>query len=586
MTTWLRGNLAALLLFAVLAWLVTGAAIGAPYGQRLLTLAGIYALLVLGYQFIFGHAGALSLAQASFFGIGAYTTAILATRWDLDFTATFPASILLPALIAAFVAVPILRLQSHYFALATLALSQTALLVAINAETLTGGANGLPGVAAVAIAGQTIGRGLPMLIFVWLWVALGALLAWQLMRGLYGRGFALLRATPLVAATLGIDGGGRRFTAFVLSAVYAGAAGALYAHTLRIVSPQTLSFTVMVLTLTMTVIGGRLQISGAIIGAMLLTHLPEWFRPLQEYYLVANGGVLLAAIIFAPAGLAGLAAALNTRRQATPNTALSPTPSTALPPTSGPLLQVENVSKSYGAVIALDNIAIAMTPGEIVGLIGPNGSGKTTLANLLSGFDRPDTGSITLAGRPIAGLPPHRIARHGLARSFQTPQMPPAMSVLDTLALARCKIEHVTASQALTEFGHDTSLIRARAAAQAQLDRHGLAEHRDALADSLPHGTRRRIDIARALATEPGLVVLDEPAAGLTDEDAAHIATLLRQAAAAGIAILVIEHDMNFLLPLADRLICIDRGRIIAAGTPDAVVQAPAVRQAYFGAPP
>ncbi len=577
---WLRQHLNMILLLAAAAWVTIGATAGGLYDQQLLTLAGIYVLLVLGYQLIFGHAGALSLAQASFFGIGAYATAIAGTQWGLTFIATFPLSIILPALVAALVAMPILRLKSHYFALATLALSQTMLLIAINAQTLTGGANGINGIPAITIAGWTIGRGLPMLVFVWLLAALGALLAWQLMRGLYGRGFAILRATPMVAATLGINGASRRFTAFVFSAAFAGAAGALYAHTIRVVSPETLGFSVMVLCLTMTVIGGRLQVTGAIVGALLLTHLPEWFRPLQEYYLVANGGVLLLAVLFAPAGIAGLAVSLSKPRQAIPNTTSSTTP-----PPSKMQLSVANLSKSYGAIIALDNVSFDIAAGEIVGLIGPNGSGKTTLANLLTGLDRPDAGTIRLDGHSLAGLSPHRIAHHGLARSFQTPQMPPHLSVLDTIALARSHAEKASAAQALTEYTATTALTRARATARAILTHHGLADLSHTTAAGLPHGSRRRVDIARALATQPRLIILDEPAAGLTDADAGHIAGLLRQAAATGVAVLIIEHDMKFLLPLADRLICLDRGAIVATGAPNSIVQDAAVRQAYFGDP-
>ena len=576
---WLAQNLNRLLLLAAAVWVVTGAIAGSLYDQQILTLAGIYVLLVLGYQFIFGHAGALSLAQASFFGIGAYTTAIISTQWGLGFVATFPLSIMVPALAAALIAVPILRLQSHYFALATLALSQTMLLIAVNAQSATGGANGINGIPALTIAGLAIGRGLPMLVFVWLLAVLGCLFSWQLMRGLYGRGFAILRATPMVAATLGINAANRRFTAFVFSAGYAGAAGALYAHTIRVVSPETLSFSVMVLCLTMTVIGGRLQVSGALIGALLLTHLPEWFRPLQEYYLVANAGVLLAAILFAPAGIAGLAVTLGKPRQGMPDSTFCTAPPTAMQ------LRVANISKNYGAVIALDDVSFDITAGEIIGLIGPNGSGKTTLANLLTGLDRPDAGTIHLDGQPLAGLPPDRIARHGLARSFQTPQMPPDLSVLDTVALARSRVEKASPAQALTEFTRTTALTRARAAAQVHLAHHGLADLNRATATSLPHGTRRRVDIARALATEPRLIILDEPAAGLADADAGHIADLLRQASNSGVAILIIEHDMKFLLPLADRLLCLDRGRIVASGPPKSVVQNTAVRQAYFGDP-
>ncbi|MFQ5972500.1 MAG: branched-chain amino acid ABC transporter permease, partial [Alphaproteobacteria bacterium] len=277
---WLGHGLNAPLLLAGVAIVVYAAFFASLYDMRVLTLAGVYAILVLGYQFVFGHAGALSLAQGAFFGLGAYATGILGSLWGVGFQLTFPFSILVPGVVAALIAAPVLRLESHYFALATLAFSQAVLLLAVNWESVTGGANGLPGVPGVRLFGEGIGAGAPLLLFVWVWVALGAVIARRAMRGLYGQSFAVMRAAPLAAGTLGIDTGMLRYTAFVLSALYAGGAGALYVHTIRVVSPEVLGFGVMVICLTMTVVGGRTTVAGALVGALLLTHLPEWFRAL------------------------------------------------------------------------------------------------------------------------------------------------------------------------------------------------------------------------------------------------------------------------------------------------------------------
>jgi len=537
------------------------------YDLRVLTVSGIYVILVLGYQFIFGHAGALSLAQGAFFGLGAYVTGILGSQLGWQFTATFPLSILAPALLAATLALPVLRLESHYFALATLALGQGLLLIAVNWEGVTGGANGLPGVPGIVLFDIAVPRGLALLGFVWGLAAGGAALAWWVMHGLYGLSFTVMRETPLAAGALGIDRAALRFAAFVLSAAYGGAAGALFVHTVRVISPEVLGFAVMVTCLTMTVAGGRTRIVGAVIGAVLLIHLPEWFRGLEQYYLVAVGAVLLLVILFAPDG----AAAFIPRRPATSGG--SPTPERKpldLRPARPRGLDIKGLTKNYGGIRALAGIDLTVAPGEIVGLIGPNGSGKTTLANLVTGLGRPDSGRIILEAHDITGLAAHRIARLGVGRTFQAPQLAPSLRLIDAVAAAHAA-------------NNERNLSSARGDALAVLAGFGLTERAGQLCASQPHGVKRSVDLAAALARRPSVIVLDEPAAGLTPNEAATLAGVLRAYAANGAAVLVIDHDMNFLLPLAQRLVCLDAGQVIAHGPPGDVVREPAVVAAYFG---
>jgi branched-chain amino acid transport system permease protein len=393
------------------------------------------------------------------------------------------------------------------------------------------------------------------------------------MHGLYGLYFTVMRETALAADALGIDRAALRFVAFVLSAAYGGAAGALFVHTIRVISPEVLGFAIMVTVLTMTVIGGRTQIVGAAIGAILLIHLPEWFRGLEEYYLVAMGVVLLLVILFAPDG----AAAYFGRRPAKVGDRSRPDIAPVdLRPRREAGFDIKGLTKAYGGNTALDNVDLNVAPGEIVGLIGPNGSGKTTLANLLTGLDRPDGGHITLEGEDIAGLAAHRIARLGIGRTFQTPQLAPSLSLVDAVAAAHA------GNRARY---HGSDLTTARQDAFAILAGFGLAARADQLCRSQPHGVKRSVDLAASLARRPSIIVLDEPAAGLTQDEAATLAGVLRSYAANGAAVLVIDHDMTFLLPLAQRLVCLDAGRVIAHGQPDEVVEEPAVIAAYFGAP-
>lgn len=555
---------------AVIAIAIAVYAVGfaSSYDLRVLTVSGIYVILVLGYQFIFGHAGALSLAQGAFFGLGAYVTGILGSQFGWQFTATFPLSILVPALLAATLALPVLRLESHYFALATLALGQGLLLIAVNWEGVTGGANGLPGVPGIVIFDIAVPRGLALLAFVWTLAAGAAALAWWVMHGLYGLSFTVMRETPLAAGALGIDRAALRFAAFVLSAAYGGAAGALFVHTIRVISPEVLGFAIMVTCLTMTVAGGRTQIAGAVIGAVLMIHLPEWFRGLEQYYLVAVGVVLLLVVLFVPDG----AAVIFARRPAKTGGSIEPDLAAFdLRPARPSGLEINGLTKHYGGIRALDGVDLTVAPGEIVGLIGPNGSGKTTLANLITGLDRPDGGRIALKGEDITGLAAHRIARLGIGRTFQTPQLAPSLRVVDAIAAA-----HAASG--------DGDLATARDDAVAVLARFGLAARADQLCRSQPHGVKRSVDLAAALARRPAVIVLDEPAAGLSQSEAATLAGVLRAYAANGAAVLVIDHDMNFLLPLAQRLVCLDSGHVIAHGPPAEVVHEPAVIAAYFGA--
>ncbi len=532
------------------------------YDHRILTLSGIYVILVLGYQFIFGHAGALSLAQGAFFGVGAYTTGILGSRYGAEFLITFPLSIALAAAFAALVAMPVLRLKTHYFALATLALSQLLLLIAVNWEPVTGGANGLPGVPPVTIFGTAFTRGLSLLLFVWGLVGIAILVAYWQLRGGRIAAFTVMRETPLAAPASGIDTGLLRLRAFLLSAAFGGAAGALFVHTNRVVSPETLGFGVMITCLTMTVVGGRFGLLGAIIGALLLTHLPEWFRGLDEYYLVAVGVLLLAAVVFAPNGIVALL--LPDRPQPPRQQAPAKPVTGATTPVPNTGIDARNLGKSYGGVRALNSVDLRFGPGEIVGVIGPNGAGKTTLANALTGLTALDDGTVMFNGQDISSAPAHTIARAGLTRTFQTPQLPDLLTVRRVIETAQiANGQAPDADDVLHQLG-----IRAEA---------------DTPCGTLAHGLRRRVEIARAIATRPAMLVLDEPAAGLSPEEQAEIAQACKTLAASGMGILLIDHNIAFLRPCATRMICMAAGRIISDGPPAQTLADPTVRDAYFG---
>jgi branched-chain amino acid transport system permease protein len=557
-----------------------------PYELRVLTFAGCQVLMVLGYQVIFGHAGALSLAQGAFFGLGAYATAILSVRYGAGFAASFPLSILLPVALAALVAVPVLRLASHYFALATLGLAQVVLLAFVNGGNWTGGALGISGVPGVSIFGWTIARGLPLLILVWTVVALGAFLSVRLTNGLTGIGFAMLRENPLATAAIGIDGARLRFSAFLLSAGYGGAAGALEAHTVGVVSAEALGFTQLVTCLAMTVIGGSTRVAGAFLGALLLTYLPERLRFLEGQALLAYGAALLAAVILAPEGLAGLLARvwamiIPAHSQAPPGAAL---PGRICEPASRPLLEVRGLVRRFGGIEAIAGIDLTLASGEILGLIGPNGSGKTTLANLVTGLTKPDHGIVHFQSRRIDDLGAFEIARLGIARTFQASALPPEITALAAVAVARASAAKAIGTAAALH-GRDRGSDRLRLESEAMqiLERLGAGAVALRPCGDLPPGLARRVEIARALALRPSLLILDEPAAGLAEIEQTDLASTLRSLAAEGLALIVIEHNMPFLLGLADRMLALDAGRVIATGTPAEIRRDPRVIASYLG---
>lgn len=526
------------------------------YDRHLLAQAGIYAIAAIGFQLVFGRLGALTLAQGCFFGLGAYAAGLSALRLGLPFPLTLVAGMLVPALLAALIAVPVMRLASHYFALATLGIAQLTLLAATNWTEVTGGANGLYGVPPARLGALNLGEGLPLDALVWFCVALAWLVSRRLTTGRRGLTVELLREAPVAAASVGIDGAAIRFRFFVASAVLGGLAGAFQAHAVGVVSPDVLAFHILVLLLAMTVIGGRESALGAVLGALLLTHLPEWFRGFQDYYLALYGIALLAAIIFLPRGLADLLPGKTLDHIDDPAGPIVPAAA------EKKTLRVEAVRKSFGGVAALDDVSLSLAPGEILGLIGPNGSGKTTLVNLITGVERPDGGMIALGSAPISGHPTEEIARRGLVRTFQHPQIAGTLTARENvLAVGVGNVATVLA-------------------------RTGLMARADAPAGSLSPAESKRLEIARALATGARLIALDEPAAGLNEIERTELAALLKSLAAEGHGLLVIDHAMDFLLPLADRVICLSAGQVVAEGPPEEISRNPAAIAAYFGEAP
>ena len=565
------------------------------YDLRIFTLVGTAALMAIGFQFIFGHAGALALSQGAFFGFGGYTAALLSVKLGWSTTLTVPAAVAVALVLAAAIGTTVLRLGTHYLALATLGIGQVLLLVAVKWESLTGGGNGLPGVLAPQLAGIDIGRGWPLLATVWALVALGALANWQITRGLYGRVCHVMRENTVAAQSFGVDTERLRLELFLLSSCFAAAAGALQVYVVRVVSPEMLEFKVMVSCLAMVVIGGRTNPWGAVIGAFLVVQMPEWLRVSGELYLVLNGVLLLVLIVLAPQGITGWLDRFAATGRARPPAAAEPVASRnphsffaesargLVLPSRSPVLQVAGISKSFGGVQALREVEFAVYRGEVLGVIGPNGSGKTSLVNCISGIYTPESGRVVLAGTELTGRTPPAVSRLGIARTFQTVRLVDDMSVLDNVAAARAIAEGVSLGSALLAGWKTHQLEAARGTAMQLLREMDLLDVADTPCGALAYGLKRRVEIARALAIDPLLILLDEPAAGLNETEQRELADRLERLASRGVTLVIVEHNIPFLSALATRLICLENGALIATGRPKDVYNDPRVIEAYMG---
>lgn len=528
-------------------------ATGDEYALRVATLVGIYAIAAIGFQLVFGRLGLLALSQGAFFAIGAYALAMATVQWEWPPLAGLALSVAVPAVAGAMVAVPVARLETHYVALATLGLAQLVLLAATNLE-IAGGANGLYGVPPLSAFGVDFADGWRMLAVVWTGVGLSlACFAWVTGSGRAGR-LATLRDAPLAALALGLDPVKTRLLVFSVAGALAGLAGGFQALGLGVVSPAVARFDVMITLLAIAVVGGRGSAWGAVVAAALLVPLPEVFRGLEQGYLLAHGAVLLAVVVALPAGIDGVV------RRFLPDLP-APTPAAeAVEPRKISVLRVERVAKRFGGVQALDGAGFDARAGEVTGIIGANGSGKTTLLNIVTGLENADAGVVRLDAIPLQLLAPGARTALGLGRGFQHPEIPAGIDVLTAASVAADP-----------------------PSGMAALQRVGLADRARDLAETLGPAARRRLDIARALAASPSVLLLDEPASGLGASERTDLALLLRALAEAGMAVVVVEHGMDFLLPIADRLVCLEAGRILATGRTEEVRGNPAVVASYLG---
>jgi branched-chain amino acid transport system permease protein len=574
----------------------------------MLNYIGLYSMVALGLVLLTGVGGMTSFGQAAFVGLGAYATTWLCTAPGVAEAIGFaPGSALLPwaglllglavtALVAWVLGGVTLRLSGHYLPLGTIAWGLSLFYLFGNLQFL-GGQTGIGGLPAIEIFGFSLQSMREQGVLIWALVLLAVWALANLLDSREGRAIRALKSGRVMAESMGVDTGRQRIKTFVLAALLAGLSGWLYAHMQRFVNPTPFALHIGIEYLFMAVVGGAGYLWGAILGATLITLMKDWLKDLLPQILGATGnfeiivfGLLMLLVLQrAPEGLWPRIAALSRRwlKPAAPARAVAPVAlaKREMPARGSVVLEARNVTKRFGGLVANNDVSLTVKAGEVHALIGPNGAGKSTFFNMISGVDDPTEGQVELAGKSMAGHASREFAALGLGRTFQHVRLLGERSVLDNVAVGAHRRGHRgwLAAMLRLDRAEEAALL---AEARRQIERCGLGGHEDEPAGSLALGQQRIVEIARALAGQPSVLLLDEPAAGLRHLEKQALAELLRTLRAEGLAILVVEHDMEFVMNLADRVTVLEFGQVISRGTPAEVQADPAVLEAYLGGGP
>ena len=570
----LRWGVAAYVVLVAIAIAVAVALPKTGYVLNISLQATTYAIAVLGLTVVLGLCGQINLAQAAFFGLGAYAVGLGQVDAGLNFWACLLLGMSVAALLGAVLGASTLRLGGHYLAMVTISFQQILTLVLVNWIPVTKGPDGVPRIPRPALFADGSAY-LAVCIAV---LAAAGFLVWRLRDTRLGRAMRAVRDNELAASVAGIDVYRTKVSAFAISSVLGGLGGGLFAGGFAYVSPDQFSFAESVVFLTMVLLGGVSSPIGAAIGTGLLILLPEWLRFLKAIpglYLAIYGAAVIAIVVFMPDGIWGFVRdKLDRLKRRAPATA----PAGALSlsggaPGGGTVLELRNLSKHFGGLKAVDEVSFTVRRGGVHALIGPNGSGKTTTLNVLSGLYRATGGQVLLDGRDVTNLPPHARTAAGLGRTFQNIRLWRSMTALENVVIGAERPGTAAAGDP------DAAVARARDA----LAFVGLDGRADEVVSGFSYGHQRAIEIARALASDPVLLLLDEPGAGLNSTEKTELRDLLRRISARGLTVLIIDHDMTLVSEVAQHITVLNFGRRIAEGESAEVLKHPDVIAAYLG---